>query len=156
MPSRLLDLGRSAVDVRRVGESKAEMLDAPGFASVLFRALEDQDVACTRSLGLEEAVAAKLGDHAEYGRVEVERAIDVGDGKGEMGEPERSDHGSMGVRAARRREANGQFPSSYPQRSTNSTSGTRPDRYLVIRPPSDSNTMRSVESAGEVGFTVRY
>src|SRR5690242_16226526 len=42
-----------------------------------------------------------------------------------------------------------------PQRSTHSTCGMRPTRYRVMRPASDSNTMRR-ESWGAPGFTVRY
>jgi hypothetical protein len=52
--------------------------------------------------------------------------------------------------------ASGVCGACYPQRSTHSTSGTRPEWNRVMCPLSASNTIRSVESCGEGDRTVRY
>src|ERR1700687_1620807 len=94
LPARSLNCRGGPIDVPRIGELKAEMLDAARFPDVLRSFLEHENVARSGSLGLKEVLVTIDGHHAEDIVVELERSLEIAYSEGEMGKAERLDHSS--------------------------------------------------------------
>src|SRR6266566_339111 len=75
--TRALYRGNGLVDVARVGQAEAEVLDTAGSSDSISPLLEHQNVACARCLRLEEMSLSINGNHSEDVVVELERSLEI-------------------------------------------------------------------------------
>src|SRR5712671_4686378 len=92
LSARALDGAHGLVDVARVSQTEPKVLDAAGASYVVGALLQDQNVARSGCLRLDELWLPINGQHPEHVVVELERSLEIAHCQREMGQSERFYH----------------------------------------------------------------